>query len=171
MKKLEFGKCHLVNYIKHLMMTNWPRHIDLNNDILLTAGVGNSSYPSSVRIWDLNKTCENQHLIYLMMVRFMHQDSWIQERLSRQLIMIKTFGYGILSTGKPIIDPVKNIYNVALSNNGYYAHKSGESLILSRIPKRFENRRRLLPDFIESVAGKSWHYLNQVLLKKFQKIY
>ena len=72
MKRLESGKCLQVNYINTLNEDEWPVHIDLNNNILLTAGVGNSSYPSSVRIWDLSK---NSKLIpnISMMERFMQQ--------------------------------------------------------------------------------------------------
>ena len=73
------------------------------------------------------------------------------------------------STGKPLIDPVKNIYSVAISRKDYYAHIVGENLYLSRIPKTIEKPPSLLPNFIESVAGIS--YLHQVSQKKFQKIY
>ena len=125
----------------------WPVHIDLNNDILLTAGVGNSSYPRSVRIWDLNKMRKSTpNISYngaIYASRFMDSG-----KIIAAVDNDNYFRAWDTLTGKPSIDPVKHIYNVALSNNGYYAHKRGESLFLSRIPIAIEKSPKILPDFI-----------------------
>ena len=137
---------------KTLNDDEWPVHIDLSNDILLTAGVGNSSYPSSVRIWDLSKMRKSTpNISYngaIYASRFMDSG-----KIIAAVDNDNYFRAWDTLTGKPIIDPEKNIYNVALSNKGYYAHKSGESLYLSRIPIAIEKSPKILPDFIESVAG------------------
>ena len=130
----------------------WPVHIDLSNNILLTAGVGNSSYPSSVRIWDLNK---NSKLIpninysgAIYSAKFMNSGKVVAAVDNDNLFRVWD-----TSTGKPLIDPIKNIYSVAISRKDYYAHIVGENLYLSRIPKTIETPPSLLPNFIESVAG------------------
>ena len=133
---------------------SWPVHIDLNNDILLTAGVGNSSYPSSVRIWDLSR---NSKLIpninysgAIYAAKFMNSGEVIAAVDNNNIFRVWD-----TSTGKPLIDPVKDIYNVAISRKDYYAHKAGENLYLSRIPYSIDTPPSLLPNFIESVSGVS----------------
>ncbi len=130
----------------------WPVHIDLQNSILLTAGIGNTSYPSSVRIWDLKSMSKlTPNISYngaIYLSRFMNSG-----KIVAAVDNDHYFRAWDTLTGKPIMDPVKNIYNVTISNNGFYAHKSGESLYLSRIPITIEKAPKILPDFIESVAG------------------
>jgi len=133
---------------------NWPVYIDQTDNLFLTAGVGNDSYPSSIRIWNMENMSKQLPAIpyrgAIYASRFMNSG-----KIAAAADNKGNFQAWDSSTGKPLIQPIKDMYWVKISNDEYYASSAANALRIYRIPREINNAPNWFADFIEAISGQA----------------
>ena len=134
--------------------TAWPTRSELVGNLLMTAGNGNSNFPSAIRLWDPK---DLRSLITpidyegaIQHARLLRDNELVAAKDNKNLLRV----WGT-KLGRPLTTAKKNTPFAKFGTSNYYATDSSRGLFLHTIPKKIEHSPDWFPDLLENLAGKS----------------